>query len=109
MLAIADVRRSKQSKKNPSASPERQAAVIGEYCEGKGWGVDWYRDAEGHRSGKSEVGRPEWLRLKARLEAARPGEITAVVVYALDRSSRNAKDWFTFIDLLQKARSASSR
>jgi len=95
------VRRSKNSKKRPSVSPERQASNIAELCAQRGWTVEWFRDTEGHRSGLTELKRPEWLRLKERLERARPGEITAVVVNSLDRSSRKAKDFLNFLELLK--------
>ncbi len=104
MLVLAYVRRSKNSKKRPSASPERQSANIEEYCAAKGWTVEWFRDTEGHRSGLTELKRPAWLELKRRLETARPGEIAAVVVNSLDRSSRRAKDFLNFLDLLQSRR-----
>ena len=102
MLALAYVRRSKNSKKRPSASPERQAANIEEYAAARSWQIEWFRDTEGHRSGLTEHKRPAWLQLKARLESARKGDLVAVVVNSLDRSSRKAKDFLNFLDVLQQ-------
>lgn len=103
-LALAYVRRSKNSKKRPSASPERQASNIDDLAQQRGWTLEWFRDTEGHKSGLTEHKRPAWLALKARLEKARPGEIAAVVVNSLDRSSRKAKDFLNFLDLCQQRR-----
>lgn len=84
MLALAYVRRSKQSKKNPSASPERQAAAIGDYCDGKGWTVDWYRDAEGHRRASLKSGvrsgsdsRRDWKQ-RARVRSPRSSSMRSI-------------------------------
>jgi len=51
---------------NASVSPEQQQAAVQVLAEALGFACEWYVDAEGHRSGLSEEGRPEWLRLKAR-------------------------------------------
>lgn len=101
MIALAYIRRSKNSKKRPSVSPERQAANIGELCQAKGWAVEWFSDTEGHMSGMTESKRPAWLQLKVRLASAPPATFAAVVVNSLDRSSRKAKDFLNFLDALK--------
>ncbi len=104
-VALVYVRKSVVKANKPTLSPQRQMEACVEFCREKGWEVETYADAEGHRSGRSEKGRPEWLRLKKRLEASRPGEVAAVVVYSLDRSSRSTRDFLNFLHLLQERRS----
>ena len=79
-------------------SPERQIAACIAECERHGWRHEIFTDAEGHRSGRTEAGRPAWQRLKAQLNRR---DVVAVVVNSLDRSSRSPKDFFNFLDELQ--------
>lgn len=44
------------------------------------------------------------MRLKERIRSARANEIRAVVVFALDRSSRSPRDFYNFLALLQEKR-----
>lgn len=99
--ALLYIRRSEVRSNKPTLSPQRQQDSCTQFAQEKGWQVEIFADAEGHRSGRTEKGRPEWLRLKERIRYAAPGEIAAVVVYALDRSSRSARDFLNFLHLLQ--------
>lgn len=101
VVALAYVRRSVVKVGKPTLSPQRQQDTIDEYCQAQGWAPEYYVDAEGHRSGRTEKGRTDWLRLKARVEASQPGEIKAVVVYVLDRAARSTRDFLNFLHLLQ--------
>ena len=98
-VALIYVRRSMVRYEQDRASPERQLDNCMRVCDEKGWTYEVFQDAEGHRSGRSEKDRPEWRRLKTQL--ARP-EVVAVVVSSLDRASRSPRDFFVFLDLLQK-------
>lgn len=98
-IALIYVRKSVVRYEQDRASPERQLANCVRVCDEKGWRYEVYEDAEGHRSGRSEKGRPAWRRLKADL--GRSG-VAAVVVNSLDRASRSPKDFFGFLDLLQE-------
>lgn len=98
-LALIYVRRSMVRYEEDRASPERQLANCVAVCEEKGWSYEVYEDAEGHRSGRSERHRPGWHQLKAQLGR---GDVVAVVVNSLDRASRSPRDFFVFLDSLQK-------
>ena len=98
-IALVYVRKSMVRSKSDGVSPERQRALCTTECERKGWTPEFYPDAEGHRSGRSEKHRPAFRRLKAQL--GRP-EVKAVVVSRLDRLCRSPRDFFNFLDLLQK-------
>lgn len=71
------------------ASIDIQRAAIVTECALRGWNAEWYEDADGHRSGRHEHTRPEWLKLKVRLADA---DVAAVVGYRLDRISRSVHD-----------------
>ncbi|HUW95416.1 MAG TPA: recombinase family protein [Anaerolineae bacterium] len=98
-VALIYIRKSVVRCEQDRASPERQLDHCMRVCDEKGWTYEVYQDAEGDRSGRSEKDRPEWRRLKTQL--GRP-EVVAVVVRSLDRASRSPKDFFSFLDLLQK-------
>ncbi len=76
-------------------SPERQRANIQEICDKHGWTPEWYRDTDGHKSGRVEKNRPGWLALKARL-----GDPDVVAVVAND-SSRLHRKSYRIGDLLE--------
>jgi DNA invertase Pin-like site-specific DNA recombinase len=65
--ALCYVRLSVSQTTDDENSPERQIANCAAYCEFMGWVPEFYKDAEGHKSGTKEDTRPEWLKLKARL------------------------------------------
>lgn len=98
-IALIYIRKSVVRYEQDRASPERQLANCVRVCDEKGWRYEVYEDAEGHRSGRSEKGRPAWRELKRQLARR---EVTVVVVNSLDRASRSPKDFFNFLDMLQE-------
>jgi DNA invertase Pin-like site-specific DNA recombinase len=80
-------------------SPERQRANIQHICDKNGWTPEWYIDADGHKSGRSESNRPQWLALKARLSDP---DVMALV--ANDTSRLHRKSWRIgdLLDFLQE-------
>jgi DNA invertase Pin-like site-specific DNA recombinase len=101
--ALIYVRKSMVRHRRDEISPERQLQNCLAAAEAHHWQVDEtdvYQDAEGHRSGRSEDHRPAWQALKARV--ASDPTVAAVIVNSLDRGSRSPKDFFIFLDLLQK-------
>lgn len=78
------------------ASIDLQRAAIERLCEQRGWAAEWFEDADGHRSGRSELGRPNWQRLKTRISDA---DVVAVVGYRLDRIGRSVRDIAALIEL----------
>jgi len=101
--ALVYVRKSQVRRRRDEISPERQLENCLTASEAHGWTVDEgdiYRDAEGHRSGRTEDHRPAWRALKARLSS--DDTVAAVVVNSLDRSSRSPKDFFNFLDMIQQ-------
>jgi len=78
---------------------EMHRAAITTLCAWRGWTAEWYEDAEGHSSGRSEAGRPNYRRLKARL--ADP-DVIAVVGYRLDRIGRSVKDLASLMELCEQ-------
>jgi len=57
-VALIYIRKSVVRYQEDRASPERQLANCVRVCDEKGWRYEVYEDAEGHRSGRSEKGRP---------------------------------------------------
>ncbi len=101
--ALVYVRKSQVRHRRDQTSPKRQLENCLAAAEAHGWTVeegDVYRDAKGHRSGRTEDHRPAWRALKARL-AADP-TVAAVIVDSLDRSSRSLRDFFNFLPLLEE-------
>lgn len=88
VTALCYIRQSWTRDQNDTNSPERQRANIQAVCERKGWIPEWYVDAEGHKSGRFEANRPEWLRLKKRLVDP---DVVALVTNDLARLHR--KSW----------------
>ncbi len=93
------VRRSYMPNENASISPEQQQVAIRTLVEIRGFTCEWYIDAEGHRSGLSEDGRPEWLRLKEQLDRE---DVAGVAAYDLSRIYRNTRDFLEFVDTLER-------
>jgi site-specific DNA recombinase len=101
--ALVYIRKSMVRNRRDEISPERQLANCLKAVEDHGWHTDEgdiYQDAEGHRSGRTEEHRPAWQALKQRVKT--DPTVAAVVVNSLDRSSRSPKDFFVFLDLLQR-------
>jgi DNA invertase Pin-like site-specific DNA recombinase len=84
---------------NASVSPDQQRAAIRALVEARGFACEWYVDAEGHRSGLSEEGRPAWLQLKAQLPRA---DVAGIAAYDLSRIHRNTREFLEFVDELEK-------
>lgn len=77
-------------------SPERQLHICKarlELAEKEPYEIEVYQDLD--RSGWTEAGRPEWLRLKEQL--ARP-EVIGVVSSSLDRLYRNVREFLAFLN-----------
>jgi len=87
-VALCYIRQSVTRDENDANSPERQRDNIYAFCEGKGWIPEWYQDTGGHKSGRSEKGRPAWLALKKRL-----GDPDVVALVANDMSRLHRKGW----------------
>jgi DNA invertase Pin-like site-specific DNA recombinase len=83
--------------KTDAVSPERQRANCRAEAERRGFIAEFYEDAEGHKSGRQEKGRPAWLSLKAQLD--RP-DVAAVIVESLSRASRSVKDLANIVEEL---------
>ena len=86
--ALCYIRQSYTRNPNDMDSPERQEENIRRVCERNGWIPEWYRDTDGHKSGRYETNRPGWLALKARL-----GDPDVVAVVANDLSRLHRKGW----------------
>jgi len=97
-VALCYVRKSMVRTATDAVSPERQRANCQAEATRRGYVPEFYEDAEGHRSGRSEKGRPGWLAFKDQL--ARP-DVAAVIVESLSRASRSVKDLATLLDELQ--------
>jgi len=87
-VALCYVRQSRTMNKDDMTSPERQIDLAREECEKYGWDAEFYVDADGHKSGQDEKNRPEWLRLKKRLQDP---DVVALVAY--DASRLHRKMW----------------
>jgi DNA invertase Pin-like site-specific DNA recombinase len=85
-VALCYIRLSYAKDQDDLNSPDRQRANIQLVCDRKGWIPEWYQDVGGHRSGRSEENRPEWLRLKTRIGDP---DVAAVVANDLSRLHRN--------------------
>lgn len=86
--ALCYVRLSFTRDADDSNSPERQKANIQAVCDKYGWIPEWYEDVGGHRSGRSEKNRPQWLALKARI-----GDPDVIALVANDLSRLHRKGW----------------
>ncbi|MEO1289370.1 MAG: recombinase family protein, partial [Chloroflexota bacterium] len=84
-IALCYVRLSFTRDEDDKNSVERQRANIQTVCDEKGWTPEWFEDADGHKSGRSEKNRPAWLRLKRRLKDA---DVVALVANDLSRLHR---------------------
>ena len=85
--ALCYIRLSVNKNGGDATSPERQRANILAACERYGWTPEWFSDTTGHRSAAKENNRPEWLRLKNRLNDP---DVVALVVNEQSRAMRNA-------------------
>lgn len=80
-----------------SNSPARQENAIQSWARGNAFqNVEIFADVEGRHSGRKNEGRPEWLRLRERLDS--DPTIAVVVVESVDRLFRNLKLLLAFVD-----------
>lgn len=86
--ALCYIRKSWTRDEKDAISPERQRKNIQAVCDANQWIPEWYQDTDGHRSGMHEINRPEWMRLKARLNDS---DVVALVANDLSRMHR--KGW----------------
>lgn len=87
-VALCYIRQSFTRDEEDVNSPERQRANIQNVCERNGWIPEWYEDVGGHKSGRSEKNRPEWLALKARID-----DPDVVALVANDMARLHRKGW----------------
>lgn len=81
-------------------SPERQLHVcqtLLSITDNQPYTLEIYKDLG--KSGSSEAGRDDWLRLKQQLN--RP-EVVGVAAYSLDRIYRNVSEFLAFLTLLEQ-------
>jgi DNA invertase Pin-like site-specific DNA recombinase len=86
--ALCYVRQSFTRDSEDMNSPERQRSYIQAVCERNGWTPEWYEDISGHKSGRSEKNRPQWLALKSRI-----GDPDVIALVANDLSRLHRKGW----------------
>lgn len=84
-VALCYVRLSTTQTPDDDNSPERQRANCQAYCDFRGWTAEFYEDTDGHKSGRKEESRPEWMALKNRI--ADP-DVVALVANELSRFHR---------------------
>ena len=87
-IALCYIRLSFTRDGDDTNSPDRQRANIQAMCDAKGWTPEWYEDTTGHKSGRTESGRPAWLALKERLT-----DTDVVALVANDLSRLHRKGW----------------
>jgi len=82
-------------------SPARQKAAIeaAVMLLGDRYRAEWYEDIDGHRSGRTEEGRPGWLALKRRLTLP---DVAGVACYSLSRIYRNVREFLQFVDAMNR-------
>ncbi len=87
-VALCYIRLSFTRDADDTNSPDRQRANIQVVCNKYGWTPEWYEDVGGHKSGRYEKNRPQWLALKARL-----GDPDVIALIANDLSRLHRKGW----------------
>jgi DNA invertase Pin-like site-specific DNA recombinase len=98
-VALCYVRQSFTRDDSDDNSPERQRSNITAKCQLEGWTIEWFEDVGGHKSARTEAGRPEWLRLKTRL--ADP-DVVALVANDLARLHRKGSRISDLVDYLEE-------
>ncbi len=98
-VALGYIRQSYTRDADDTNSPERQEANIRALCEKNGWTLELYKDADGHKSGRYEDNRPQWLALKARLSDP---DIVALVSNDLSRLHRKGWRVGDLVDFINK-------
>jgi DNA invertase Pin-like site-specific DNA recombinase len=98
-VALCYVRQSYTRDEDDKNSPERQKANIETFLQNKGWVAEWYEDVGGHKSARKEQNRPEWLRLKTRIDDP---DVVALVANDLSRLHRKGWRVGDLVDYLEK-------
>jgi DNA invertase Pin-like site-specific DNA recombinase len=87
-IALCYVRQSYTRDGNDMNSPQRQKSNIQKVCDERDWTPEWYEDVGGHKPGRFEANRPQWMQLKSRIS---DNDVVALVVNDLSRAHR--KSW----------------
>jgi DNA invertase Pin-like site-specific DNA recombinase len=77
---------------------ERQHSRIVAEANARGFTLEWFEDAEGHRSGRHEEGRPGWLSLKSQLDR---DDVVGIIVESLSRATRSVRDLHNLVHELE--------
>ncbi len=91
-------RRSEVRNATDEINVERQHSRLEAEATRRGWMLEWYEDAEGHKSGRSEQGRPGWLTLRVQLD--RP-DVVGIGVESLSRATRSVRDLYNLLHELE--------
>ncbi len=86
-IALGYGRKSVVRRKSDEIGVDKQRKAIERLADERGLELDWYEDAQGHRSGRFERTRPNYLRLLSRLET--DPNVQTVIFYELDRAGRS--------------------
>lgn len=87
-VALCYIRQSYTRDEEDMNSPDRQRVNIKTLCQRNGWLPEWYEDVGGHKSGRHEINRPQWLALKTRI-----GDPDVIALVANDLSRLHRKGW----------------
>lgn len=85
-IALCYARQSVTKNDGDKTSIDRQVSAVTAFAAQQGWVTEVFVDAQGHRSGRHEENRPEWLRLKERLDDPR---VAALLCWDISRLHRN--------------------
>ena len=92
-------RRSEVRNATDEINVERQHSRLEAEATRRGWMLEWYEDAEGHKSGRSEHGRSGWLTLRAQLDRV---DVVGIGVESLSRATRSMRDLSNLIHELEE-------
>ncbi len=100
-IILAYARRSRVDNDSDRFNVDGQLGDIRDECARRGFDkppyiIEEFVDAKGHRSGRHEHTRPDWLKLRARLSDPR---VLMVMFPKIDRASRSVRD---FADLVEE-------
>ncbi len=91
-------RRSEVRNATDEINVERQHSRLQAEAARRGWCFEWYEDAEGHKSGRHEQGRPGWLTLRSQLDRA---DVVGIGVESLSRATRSVRDLYNLLHELE--------
>lgn len=95
-IALCYARQSVTKDDSDRTSIDRQVSAMQEFAATQGWIAEVYVDAQGHRSGRNEENRPEWMRLKERLSDPR---VVALLCWDMSRLHRNLVGMLATVDI----------